>query len=433
MGKTVNFANSGSETFNMEDPAKETQKTQEDQNKDQKGSIVLNIEDEGSEEGVILDSQVKHKTVFKPTGNVIVDFFNRINFYLITHTRIKTMMMVDFYHLLSVMINSGIPTVQALRALIKQLSKSQRMQLIIEEMIEDIESGSSFSGAMINYPDVFSEKDVGMVQSGEAVGQLAKVLDNLATDTQKAYEIKAKVKSAMTYPTVVFLLLIAVIVGMMIFVVPKLSDLFASVGENLPLITRIVIGMSDFMVNYNLLFLGIVGALFLGIMAFKRTEYGKFHLDNFKIKVPILGRLFKLAYLARFSRALSSLLDSKLSIVNSIEITANSIGNEPYRRRLMMAREDIKQGIPLNEAMTESYLFPAMLISMIEVGEKTAALDEMMLKVARFYEQELDTAVEGLSKIIEPIILIVIGATVGGVVSAIMLPIMSLSNLADKM
>ncbi|MBU1151221.1 type II secretion system F family protein, partial [Patescibacteria group bacterium] len=334
--------------------------------------------------------------------------------------------------LLGVMINSGVPTIQALRSLVHQI-ENPKMQLICEDMVTRIEEGASFSEAMLDFPDVFEDKDVGMARAGEASGQLSNSLGNLADETQKAYAIKNKVKSAMIYPALVMGLLVVVVIAMMVFVVPRLKDLFNSVGENLPLITRIVVGISDFLVNQKLIVIGVMAILVLGVSAFRKTDAGIAFIDRLLLKLPVIGKLFKESYLARFASTLSNLLNSKLSIVDTLQITANSIGNEMYRRRLLLAKEDIKQGIPLAETLTESYLFPAMLINMIEVGEKTAQLDEMMEKVAAFYEDELDTSVKGLSKILEPLILIFIGITVGGVVAAIMLPVLQLSSLADQL
>jgi type IV pilus assembly protein PilC len=272
-----------------------------------------------------------------------------------------------------------------------------------------------------------------MVQAGEASGQIANVLENLSIDTQKAYEIRGKIKSAMIYPVVIFTLLIVVVIGMMVFVVPRLTSLFASVQTELPLITRIVIGLSNFIINGKFIIIAVVIAAIAGFKVFHKTDIGRYYWDLFKLKVPMFGKMFQKAYLARFSRTLSNLLNSGLSIVTTLQINANSMGNEVYRRRILLAMEDIKQGLALAESLTESYLFPSMLIHMIDVGEKTAQLDDMMLKVAHFYENELDTTIAGLSKILEPLILVFIGITVGGVVAAIMMPILQLSTLSDKL
>jgi len=190
--------------------------------------------------------------------------------------------------------------------------------------------------------------------------------------------------------------------------------------------------MSDFLMNKKLLLIVIVFAIVAGFILFKKTETGRYTLDKVKLKFPIFGALFLKAYLSRFARSLSNLLDSNVTIIDTLEITANSIGNEVFRKRLMLSVEDMKQGIPLAENLNESDLFPPMLVNMIDVGEKTAQLDEITAKVAAFYEDEVDTAVAGISKIIEPVILIVIGLSVGLIVAAIMLPIMQLSDISSS-
>lgn len=389
--------------------------------------IILNIQDAKSE-GVILQ---KDKPKDVTTGNLLLDWYHKINLFIVSHSGVKTKEKSNFYHLLSVMLNSGMPMVRALRSLLAQMDDSPRMAMIVEELAYDIERGDSLSEAMMEYDDVFQEAEIGMIESGEASGQLIRVLENLAKDAEKAHQIKSKVKGAMMYPIVVFVLLIAVVIGMMVYVIPKLTQLFESTSQELPMLTKVVVGMSDFMVNHGKWMLLLFGAFVIFFILFKRTDIGKYAWDKFKLSVPIFGKLYQKAFLSRFARSLSNLLDSNVSIVQTLEITANSIGNEVYRRRLLLSVEDMKQGIPLAENLNESDLFPPMLVNMIDVGEKTAQLDEIAAKVAAFYEDEVDTAVAGISKIIEPIILIIIGLTVGLVVAAVMLPIMQLSNLSD--
>ncbi len=408
------FATAGTESFKLDDQEKQE-------------GMVLNIQDE-QEEGVVLPQDEKGK--FESTGNFFIDFFRKLNFYLVSRSSVKPKDKSNFFHLLSVMINSGIPMVKALRSLEMQLEKKSGMKLVVEDIATMIEGGASLSEAMAGYPKIFNDAEMGMVQSGEASGQLSGVLNNLAKDTEKAYQIRSKVKSAMTYPFVIFLLLIVVVIAMMVYVVPQLTELFEAVEGELPLVTRIVVGLSDFMVNNGVAL--IIAVLIVGFFGFffKRTDKGRYFFDSVKLRIPLFGGLFRMAYLSRFARSLSNLTDSNVSIVRTLEITANSIGNEVYRKNLLLSVEDIKQGIPLAENMSSNPLFPPMLVNMIDVGEKTAQLDEITAKVATFYEDEVDTAVAGISKIIEPVILIVIGLTVGTVVASIMLPIMQLSDAA---
>ena len=393
--------------------------------KPEKDHIVLNIE--SSDEEAPIDVK---KLKVEPSGNFLIDLYHRLNNYFISLSGIKPKDKATFFHLLAVMINAGIPMLKSLKSLKLQLADNAVFSSVLGTMIEEIQGGKSLSESMAEFPNIYSDAEIGMIRSGEATGRLSGVLENLAADAEKAYSIKNKVKSAMMYPIVILLLLVAVIVAMMLWVVPKLTDLFAATGSELPILTKVLIGTSDFLRNNSKeLVLGILLFVIL-VIVFKRTDSGKYFFDALKLKIPIFGNLFKKAFLSRFARSLSNLLDSNVTIVESLEITANSIGNEVYKKRLLMSMEDIKQGIPLAENLTASPLFPPMLINMIDVGEKTAQLDQISAKVASFYEDEVDTAVAGISKIIEPVILIIIGSTVAVVVAAIMLPIMQLSNLS---
>ncbi len=414
-----NFATTGTESFKIDgqEPAKE--------------KIVINIQEEKPSVGIILDKSGLKNTA--PTGNAFVDWYRSINRFFISHSGVNIKEKANFFHLLSVMINSGIPMIKSLQSLAAQMEKSPRLQMIINNIADDIEAGSSLSNAMMTYPKIFVDSEIGMIESGEASGQLGKVLENLANYCERAYSIKSKIKSAMIYPTVIFVLLILVVIGLMVYVVPKLKELFASAQGELPLITRIVVGTSDFIVGHYFLLLSVVIGLIAFVIFFQKTDTGRYFFDNLKLRLPIFGTLFKQAYLAKFASSLSNLLDSNVSIVDTLRITADSIGNEVYRKRLLLAVEDIKQGIPLAENLTSSDLFPPMLVNMIDVGEKTAQLDEITAKVSVFYENEVDNAISGISKIIEPVILVVIGVVVGMVVAAVMLPIMKLATLSGAL
>ncbi|MCK9186496.1 type II secretion system F family protein [Candidatus Gracilibacteria bacterium] len=414
----TNFATEGTESFKLSEGKKEVSKAEK---------VVLNIQEE---KGGIISLEKKTFGDIALTGNPIVDTFRKINHYFVSHSSVSLEAKANFYHLLSVMINAGMPMVKALRSLVSQSDKEPKLQMIINGIANDIESGQSLSESMLDYSDVFADQEIGMVESGEASGQLSRVLDNLAKDVEKAHSIASKVKGAMMYPIVIFTLLIGVVVAMLVFVIPKLEELFASSGAQLPLVTRIVVALSDFFIEQKFILIAVILILVGAFVLVSKTDFGKYAIDKTKISIPIFGKLFREAYLARFARSLSNLMDSNISIVKTMEITANSIGNEVFRKKLLLAMEDIKQGIPLAENLSDNDLFPPMLISMVDVGEKTAQLDKIMAKVADFYESELDTAVAGISKIIEPVILIFIGVTVGTVVAAIMLPIMQLSDIA---
>ncbi|MFA6991876.1 MAG: type II secretion system F family protein [Candidatus Gracilibacteria bacterium] len=409
----------GQETFKLSDEKKKDKEVNP-------GKVVINITDD---KPINLGRSGANKM---SSGNLLVDVYGKINDYIIEKSKISIKAKATFYHLLSVMLNSGIPMVKSLKTLSYQSEDNPRLRKVIDRLAELIESGSSLSVSMSTYPSVFSEQEVGMVESGEESGKLMKVLEELSRNLDKTYKLMAKVRSAMMYPAFIFALLIVVIIAMMIFVIPKLAELFLSVKTDLPLLTRIVIGSSDFTIKYGLYVFVVAVIAFILIGIYKKTDDGKLLFDKIKLGIPIFGQLFKKVYLARFSISLSNQIDSGVSIVRAFEITANSIGNEVYRKKLLLIKEDLKQGIPIADNLMQSDLFPPMMVSMVEIGEKTAQLGEISSKIADFYETEVDTTVEGLSKILEPIILVVIGVTVGGVVGAVMLPIMKLTDMAGS-
>jgi type IV pilus assembly protein PilC len=391
--------------------------------------VVLNID----EDDVVLTEKGRRILGKSVALGESLSWYKRINRYFLSKSKLKAEEKSNFFHLLSVMINSGIPVVKSLKSLLNQTVPESHLYMVIEDLVKRVEEGQSLSEAMSYHGEEFSEMEIGMVESGEAAGQLNKTLDNLATDIARREDIKHNIKSAMMYPVAIIGLLVVVMIVMMVFVIPKLTELFDRTASNLPLVTRIVVGTSNVMREYGLLMLVGLLLLVLIVKFAKKTEGGRYVWDNLKLGLPIFGKLFKMTYLGRFARSLANLMGSGVPIVKTLEITATSIGNEVYRKRVMLSIEDIKQGIPLAENLTDPKLFPAMLVNMVEVGEKTAQLDEIMLKLADYYENEVSVSVKGLSKIIEPLLLIIIGLSVGLVVAAIMMPIMQLSNLAGSL
>ncbi|MCA9373660.1 MAG: type II secretion system F family protein [Candidatus Gracilibacteria bacterium] len=364
------------------------------------------------------------------TGNPIIDTFKRLNQFLIDHSKVKTKEKAIFFRLLSVMLNAGLPLVRSLNTLGVQMEKTPKLSNTLFEMGKAIEGGSSLSEAMQSYPEIFQDAEVGVVKAGEASGQLNNTLKSLANDVEKAASIAGKVKGALIYPTVILSLLVVAIFLMMILVVPQITKLFTQTGNELPLPTRILIFMSEFSVQYWPVLLGVAVLFVIGFGWYRTTRSGRFVLDWLKLHAPIFGDLFRKAALSKFARGFANLMSSGVPIIKSIEIVSHSIGNEVYKRRLVLTSEDMKRGIPMAENLSNSKLFPKMLVNMVEVGEQTAQLENVMEKVADFYDEEIDTMVNSLSKIMEPLILVVIGVTVGGLVAAIMLPIMQLTDLS---
>lgn len=423
------FAISEDETFKLQGAdASMAKKTAKDD------SVILNIDDEDivlSKNGRKFLGQSSALTL-DSSGFFLFDVFKKLNRYFVLHSNLKDQEKADFFHLLGVMINSGVPVIRSLKSLLNQVKVDSHLYLVIKDVLEKVESGQSLSEALAYHPDEFSEMEIGMIEAGEAAGQLNKALHNLATYIASKNEIKHKIKSAMMYPIVIVVLLFLVMTAMMVFVIPKMKELFDRASEQLPLITRIVIGISDFMNNYGGYLAAGILVFILLLMMWRKTDTGRYVWDSMKIRMPIFGKLFVKTYISRFARSLSNLLGSGVPIVKGLEITASAIGNDVYKRRIFLAGEDVKQGIPLAENLSDPKLFPVMLANMVEVGEKTAQMDVILDKIANFYEEEVSTTVAGIAKIIEPIVLVLIGLSVGAIAAAIMLPIMQLSNMAGS-
>lgn len=391
--------------------------------------LILNIAQASGTDKILIKERV---ATIKYTGNPIVDAYTRLNEFIIDHSKIKVKEKAVFFRLLAVMLNAGLPLIKSLRTLGVQSEKNPRLSKILYALAGSIEGGKSFSEAMLGYPDVFGDAEVGMVKSGEASGQLNKTLKAIASEQEKNASITGKVKGAMIYPIVILSLLVAAMTLIVMMVVPQLETLFSQAGSDLPLPTKILVTMSDIANNYFVFVL--IGMVLFG-MAFswwRKTRTGRLYIDTVKINLPVFGDIFRKLTLSKFSRGFANMMGSGVPIIKSIEIVSHAIGNEVYKRRLVLTAEDMRRGIPMAENMSESKLFPKMLVNMIEVGEQTAQLENVMLKVAEFYDEEVDNVVSALTKIMEPMILIVIGLGVGFLVAAIMLPIMSLTDIAGS-
>lgn len=364
------------------------------------------------------------------TGNPVIDFFKKINAYFISKAKVKITEKAQFFRLLSVMINSGLTIIKSLDILSIQAAKNPKLRRVIYDLARQVEQGKSLSEAMQRHRDVFDEAQTGMVKSGEASGQLNVILQNIAEELEKSASVRGKIIGAMIYPIVIVSLLVVVIFIMMVAVIPKISELFAQQEQQLPIFTKWLIATSNFMQKqWYVIVLGFIVIVLL-FQFWKRTPQGRYQWDAFKLKIPLFGNLIQKGLLSRFARSLSNLLGSGVPIVATLRIISGAIGNEVYKDRLLSAAKDLEQGIPLAENLSASPLFPTMLVNMIQVGEQTAQLEQVTEKVAAFYDEEVDNAVKGLTKIIEPVILVLIGVTVGGVVAAVMLPIIQLTGTA---
>jgi len=338
---------------------------------------------------------------------------------------VSTKDLAVFTRQFATMINSGLPLVQCLDILGAQAEKEHHKK-IIHTVMKDVESGSTLADALAKHREVYSDLYVNMVDAGEAGGVLDVILSRLATYLEKMDALKRKIRSAMMYPAVVFFVTIAATTFMLVFIIPTFAKLYADYGGQLPMPTRVVMGISNIVRNQWYLLAGGMFALFYGIGKYYKTKNGKKKIDKFLLSVPVLGPVLLKASVARFTRTLGTLVSSGVPILEGLEITARAAGNAVVKEAVMKTKSSISTGQTIAEPLRQSEVFPPMVVQMISVGEETGALDAMLSKVADFYDDEVDTAVESLTSVIEPIMIVVMGGVVGAMVVAMYLPIFKL-------
>ena len=341
--------------------------------------------------------------------------------------RIKMRDVVIFTRQFSTMINAGLPLVQALDILAKQ-TDNKALAAVTRLVVADVESGNTVADALAKHPKAFTDLYVNMVAAGEAGGILDTILMRLATFLEKNDALVRKVKGAMTYPAVIMSVAGIAIVVLLLKVIPVFQEMFGSVGMELPLPTRVVIGASEFLQGYWWACgLAIGGAIF-GLKAYYKTQDGQLVIDRIMLSFPVLGDLLRKSAVSRFTRTLGTLLSSGVSILDGLEITARTSGNRVIQDAIMASRASIAGGDTIAAPLQKSAVFPPMVISMIAVGEQTGGLDEMLTKIADFYDEEVDAAVSVLMSLLEPIMIVVLGVVVGGMVVAMYLPIFDMMN-----
>jgi type IV pilus assembly protein PilC len=334
---------------------------------------------------------------------------------------------VIFTRQFSTMINSGLPLVQALDILSKQ-SENKALQAVTRQIVFDVESGHTVADALAKHPKAFSDLYVNMVAAGEAGGILDTILMRLATFMEKNDALVRKVKGAMIYPGVIMSVAAIAITVLLIFVIPVFKNMFGSVGLALPLPTRIVIMLSEFLVGYWYLVLGVIVGGGYGLKRYYATSNGQLAIDKALLRFPVLGDVIRKSAVSRFTRTLGTLISSGVSILDGLEITAKTAGNRVIQDAIMASRSSIAGGDTISAPLAKSQVFPPMVISMIAVGEQTGGLDEMLAKIADFYDEEVDAAVSGLLALLEPVMIVFLGVVVGGMVVAMYLPIFDMIN-----
>jgi type IV pilus assembly protein PilC len=336
---------------------------------------------------------------------------------------------IIFTNQLAMMVKGGLPLVEALKALEEQ-TENEMFRQTINQITADVQGGSALSKALEKHPRVFSRLYVAVTASGEQSGKLDQVLERLADQLQKDYDLIAKVKAAITYPIVIVCALVGILILMLVFVVPQLKKIFDEMGVSLPLPTRILLGTSSFIVNYWYIVIVVLIGLFFGIRYWSKTAKGGYAIDNFKIKVPIFGVLVKKIYMASFTRTTGTLVAAGLPMLNILATVKEVVGNKVYQPVFNQISQEVENGATLSAALRKhKAIFPPMIAQMVSVGEKSGKVDEVLFHLAEFYDKEVETTTSSLSALIEPILILIIGAGVGLAIASVILPIYSLVNV----
>jgi type IV pilus assembly protein PilC len=353
----------------------------------------------------------------------IVGIFGKLKF----GNKIKLTDKVIFSRQFATMVNAGVPVAKSL-AILKEQTTSKPFQIVIADLVKRVEGGTTLSAAMGAHPEVFSSVFVNMVAAGETGGILDEVLERLAVQQEKDAEIVGKVRGAMIYPGVITSVTIGAFVFLMTVIVPKLGAIFLDLGVDLPIYTKIMLGISNALTKYGIfVFAGFVAGFIL-ISRYVHTPGGKKIFHALILKMPIFGPIISKVNIARFARTFGSLMTSGIAVLEALKATSSAVGNVVFKADLEHIAAEVKNGKPISEPMRASKLFPPIVSQMISVGEETGKLDEILLKLAEFYEKEVDSIVAGITSIIEPILIIVIGVIVGFIIVSVFGPLSQLSS-----
>ncbi len=352
------------------------------------------------------------------------DLFENVAFF---QPKVTTKEIVIFTRQLSTMIDAGLPLIQGLEILSSQ-QENPTFRKMLKEIKTEVESGLTFADALKKFPKHFDKLFCNMVAAGEMGGILDDVLRRLATYMEKAEALKAKIKSAMNYPIIVLSISFAVIAIIMIFVIPVFSKMFEDFGSALPMPTQVVVNMSNFLKSYFFALAGGIAILIFAIKKFYKTEKGRWIMDKMALRAPVFGPLLKKVAVAKFTRTLGTLINSGVPIIEALNVAAGTAGNKIVEFAIKDVRTSISEGRSIAQPLMESGIFPGMVVQMISVGETTGALDAMLNKIADFYDEEVDTAVEGLTAMIEPLMITFLGGFIGGIIVAMYLPIFKMAG-----
>ena len=352
------------------------------------------------------------------------------SFNLLGGSRIKNDDLVMFTRQLSAMVSAGVPLLRALSSQ-HDHTDSPALKKVLAGAIKDVEGGSQLADALSKYPNAFNDVYINMVRAGEAAGILDDILKRLAMQQEKNASMRKKIKSAMTYPTVLLVITVLAFFGLMIFVIPQIGKILKDLGgpdAELPILTQAMLGISDFMLKYGLFILPVVIAGIVFFVRWLKTPAGKKIFHTVVLKIPMIQPIVQKVAIARFARTFSALMGAGVAVLEALNVTARAVGNVVYEQTLVDAAEQVKNGKALSGVIEKNNLFPPIVAQMLSVGEETGQTDTVLVKVADFYEEEVNVAIDGISSIIEPVMILVMGSMVGLIAASVMGPIANLAQ-----
>lgn len=383
---------------------------------------------ESSDEKSAIEFLQRHSLIVITIKSTETSTASIIEKYLSFLHKIKKKDLAVFSRQMSILIEAKVSLVQALRAIVDQ-SEDKVFKDRIYDIAASVEAGMTFSAALSRYPDYFSPFYINLIKSGEASGDLEGMLIYLAGHLEKEAELDSKVKGAMMYPAVILLVFAIVGVVFMVYIVPKITAMFAESGRELPLLTKLLIGFSNALINYGLILLIILIIIAWAVRYWIKYQNGNETLDALKIRLPVFGGLLRKIYITQFAENLSTLIVGGISMIDALHISANVIENTTYRKMIILAADKVKTGETISSVFRQRPdLIPPMVVTMIRIGEKTGKLDTVLKKVAYFYGREVDEVVSNISSLIEPIIILVLGISAAILVAAILLPIYDIAG-----
>jgi len=359
----------------------------------------------------------------KPTGREVKNLFGG--------NKVKPDQIVMFTRQLSAMIGAGVPLLRALTALAGHVADSPALKAILLGVIGNIESGSTFGDALAKYPNTFNDIYVNMVRAGEAAGILEEILQRLALQQEKSMSMRKKIKGSMAYPIVLLGITVLAFFGLMIFIIPQIGKILTDLGgadAELPLLTQVMLGISKFITSYWYIVFAALGGFVYALRTYIKTKKGKYLFHSLLLKTPLIKKIVMKIAVAHFARTFSALIGAGVAVLEALNVTSRAVGNVLYEEALLKAEQEVKNGKTLSSIIETIPLFPPIISQMLLVGEETGQTDKVLVKVADFYEEEVDATIGSISSIIEPAVIVVMGSMIGLIAASVMLPIASLSQ-----